>query len=178
MKMFKKYLVFIVAALLIVISFFWRQDIGVKAVNTILSSGKEMLLILPPVFIMLGLLDVWVPRDKMVKYMGEDSGIVGALLSIIIGSAAAGPLYVVFPIAAAFMKKDVKFTNILLLIGAWSTTKIPMLMFELSALGSRFMLTRLAMNIPVILIITFAMNRSLSKTEIDAIYRRSKENAQ
>ena len=134
-----------------------------------------MILILPPVFILLGLLDVWVPREMMVKYMGEGSGLKGVLLAFILGSAAAGPLYVVFPVAIAFMKKGVKFSNILVLIGAWSTTKIPMLMFELNSLGASFMLTRLALNIPVILIITVIMGRMLPAAEVERIYNQAKE---
>ncbi len=134
-------------------------------------SLKEMLLILPPIFILLGLLDVWVPRETMIKFMGEDSGLLGALLAFLLGSAAAGPLYVVFPIAAAFMKKGVKFTNILILIGAWSTTKIPMLLFEMASLGPKFMFTRLALNIPIIVIITFVINKALTAAEIGAIYQ-------
>lgn len=147
---------------------------GIQALETVKKSFLEMLLILPPVFILLGLLDVWVPRETMVKFMGEGSGILGAVLAFILGSAAAGPLYVVFPVAAAFMRKDVKFTNILILIGAWSTTKIPMIMFELGSMGLKFGLTRLALNIPVIIIITVIMNRLFSAEEVAQMYERVK----
>ena len=175
MKTFKKYIIFIIAAILIGVLFLINKDMGFKAVSTIKSSSKEMILILPPIFILLGLMDVWVPRDTMVKFMGEGSGIIGGILSFIIGSAAAGPLYVVFPVAIAFMKKGVKFSNILILIGAWSTTKIPMLLFESTSLGLNFMLTRLAVNIPIILIMTFVMTKILKDDEIAAIYEGAKE---
>ncbi|MFA5576872.1 MAG: permease [Tissierellaceae bacterium] len=170
MKLLKRYLMFILSLGLVAITFIWNSDIGAKSVNTIVNSSKEMMLLLPPVFILLGLLDVWVPRDTMVKFMGEESGLLGAILAFLVGSAAAGPLYVVFPIAAAFMKKGAKFTNILILIGAWSNTKIPMLLFEYSALGPKFMFTRLALNIPMILTMTFVMNHILNGDEKKRIY--------
>ncbi|MCK9443870.1 MAG: permease [Tissierellaceae bacterium] len=170
MKLLKRYLMFILSLGLVALAFIWNKDIGVKSVNTIINSSKEMMLILPPVFILLGLLDVWVPRDTMVKFMGEESGLLGAVLAFLVGSAAAGPLYVVFPIAAAFMKKDAKFSNILILIGAWSNTKIPMLLFEYSSLGGKFMFTRLALNIPMILLMTFIMNHVLKADEKAKIY--------
>ena len=175
MKIIKKYSLFLISILVIVVLFFISKEHAFKATTTIKNSAKEMLLILPPIFVLLGLLDVWVPRETMVKFMGEKSGIKGALLAFVIGSAAAGPLYVVFPIAAAFMRKDVKFTNILILIGAWSTTKIPMILFELSSLGPRFGLTRLALNIPLILFITFVMSKALTKEEISEIYTNVNE---
>lgn len=175
MKTLKSYAMAIVAILLIGASYFYSKEIAFDAVSSITSSFKEMLLILPPVFILLGLLDVWVPRDTMVAFMGEGSGIKGALLAFFLGSAAAGPLYVVFPIAAAFMKKDVKFSNILILIGAWSTTKIPMVMFEFSALGPQFTLTRLALNIPIILVMTFIINKVFNASEVEGMYQLAKQ---
>lgn len=175
METLKKYTIFIAAVLVIAITFVFDKTTGLEAVTTVAKSFKEMLFILPPVFILLGLLDVWVPRDTMVKFMGQGSGLKGFLLAFFLGSAAAGPLYVVFPIAAAFMKKDVSFFNIMILIGAWSTTKIPMLLFEYGALGPRFTLTRLALNIPIIIIIALAMKTLLSTYEIEAIYDTAKE---
>ncbi|MFA5447298.1 MAG: permease [Sphaerochaeta sp.] len=172
MKYIKQYALFIISVAATVLLLFINKPVGVKAVTTVSKSFKEMLLILPPVFILLGLLDVWVPRETMVRFMGEGSGIKGALLAFLLGSAAAGPLYVVFPIAAAFMRKDVKFSNILILIGAWSTTKIPMILFELSSLGLRFGLTRLALNIPIILIITLVMSKAFDKEEVESLYER------
>lgn len=148
---------------------------GVKAVYTIRNSVKEMIFILPPVFILLGLLDVWVPRETMMKFMGEGSGLKGALLAFVLGSAAAGPLYVVFPVASSFMKKGVKFFNILILVGAWSTTKFPMLMFEYTSMGASFFLTRLSMNIPIIIIIAIIINKFLGKEEINKIYEKAEE---
>jgi uncharacterized membrane protein YraQ (UPF0718 family) len=32
---------------------------------------KEMLGIIPPIFILLGLLDTWVPRETVMRYMGK-----------------------------------------------------------------------------------------------------------
>ena len=175
MQVVRKYSILLVSLLALVIIFLWNKPMGLKAIFTIRSSVKEMLLILPPVFILLGLLDVWVPRDTMVKFMGEGSGIIGGILAFMLGSAAAGPLYVVFPVAAAFLKKDVKFFNILILIGAWSTTKFPMLMFEYTSMGQQFTLTRLSMNIPIIIFIAFIINKFLGEKEIEKIYERSNQ---
>jgi uncharacterized membrane protein YraQ (UPF0718 family) len=109
----------------------------------------------------------------MVKFMGKGSGLKGILLSLFIGSAAAGPLYGAFPVAAVFMKKGVTFSNVLIFIGAWSTTKIPMILFEFSALGAPFALTRLLIDIPGIIIISFLLTRMIGKEEIEAIHERA-----
>ena len=108
--------------------------------------------------------------------MGERSGgIKGIILYIIIGSGAAGPLYGAFPVAAVFMKKGVKFTNILIFIGAWSTTKIPMFIFEMSSLGKSFAITRLLIDIPGIIIIAYILAVFVSKDEIKGIYKKAEK---
>ena len=150
-------------------------NLGMKSFSIAAYSFKEMALVIPPVFVLLGLLDIWVPREMMMKYMGEESGLKGILLSIIIGSAAAGPLYGAFPVAAVFMKKGVKFSNVLIFIGAWSTTKIPMLLFEVSALGSKFAITRLLIDIPGIIIIAYLLSAIVSKHEVSIVYKNAEK---
>jgi hypothetical protein len=58
----------------------------------------------------------------------------------------------------------------LIFIGAWSTTKIPMFLFELTSLGSTFAITRLIINIPGIIIIALVLNRLVSDNDIKIIY--------
>ncbi len=150
-----------------------NYDLGKRALEVTSFSIREMLLVIPPIFILLGLLDLWVPRETIIKLMGDNSGIVGVLLAFFIGSAAAGPLYGAFPVAAVLMKKGVKFSNIMVFVGAWSTTKIPMFLFELSALGSKFAITRLLVNIPGIIIIALLLGKLVSKEEKKSIYERA-----
>ena len=175
MKILKKYRFFIITLIALIILALFNMSLAAQATNTIKNSFKEMLLILPPVFILLGLLDIWVERETMIKFMGEGSGLLGSLLAFLVGSAAAGPLYVAFPIAAAFMKKGVKFTNILVLLGAWSTTKIPMLLFESASLGIQFTLVRFIINIIIIITMTFIINRLLKNDEKEAIYQKASQ---
>lgn len=172
-KILKRYAAFLIALAAVGVMTLFFRSLGLKALGISAQQFLQMLLVIPPVFVLLGLMDVWVPRETMVKYMGEGSGIKGILLSIILGSAAAGPLYGAFPVAAVFMKKGVKFSNILIFIGAWSTTKIPMFLFEMASLGTQFALTRLMIDIPGIIIIAFILSRLISKKEVDDIYKKA-----
>lgn len=172
-KFLKRYKAFIVVAIAVLVLTIFNYELGMKALNITAYSLKEMILVIPPIFLLLGLLDIWVPRETMIKYMGEGSGLKGILLSIFIGSAAAGPLYGAFPVAAVFMKKGVKFSNILIFIGAWSTTKIPMFLFEVAALGTKFAVTRLLVDIPGIIIIAAILARLVSNDEVKKIYQNA-----
>ncbi|MFZ7133151.1 MAG: permease [Eubacteriales bacterium] len=169
----KKYRLFLMTSVGVGILTLLNYSLGMQALSITAFSLKEMLLVIPPVFILLGLLDIWVPKETMVNYMGEGSGLKGILLAFFIGSAAAGPLYGAFPVAAVFMKKGVKFSNIMIFIGAWSTTKIPMLLFEITSLGIRFAITRLVINIPGIIIIAWTLSKFMSKEEVLHIYENA-----
>lgn len=173
MVLIRKYRFAIISIIAIVLLSIINLELGKKAVNITGSSLIEMLTILPPVFVLLGLLDVWVPREVMMKYLGEHSGVGGIIISIILGSAAAGPLYGAFPIAAVFMKKGVKFSNILVFIGAWSTTKIPMFMFELSSLGPRFAITRMVVDLIGIIVMAYILDAITPKATKDKIRKEA-----
>jgi uncharacterized membrane protein YraQ (UPF0718 family) len=142
---------------------------GESAVRTITMSLREMLLVIPPVFVLLGLLDVWVSREKLMRNMGPASGVRGTVLAFVMGSVAAGPLYAAFPVATVLMRKGCSFFNVMVFVGAWSTTKIPMFLFEYSALGPGFALVRLAANVPAILLMSLLISRLLPEDEYAAM---------
>lgn len=173
MKGLKRFRMALLVAVLFGIVFVINRSTGVKAIGIVGYSLKEMLMVLPPIFILLGLLDVWMPKEVMVKYMGEGSGLKGIFLAFLIGSAAAGPLYGAFPVAAVLMKKGAKLTNVLIFIGAWSTTKIPMLLFEMTSLGTGFALTRLLVDIPGIILIAYLLKTQVSEEEVAELYRKA-----
>lgn len=173
MKNLKRYRLFFILILGYGVLYFINESLFNMSTQKTSSSLLEMILVLPPVFILLGLLDVWVKRETMVKMMGKDSGIMGILLAFFLGSAAAGPLYAAFPVALTLLKKGSSFRNVLILIGAWSTTKIPLLIFEASSMGLNFTLIRFGLNIFGILGIALISEIVLGHKELDEIHARS-----
>lgn len=149
-------------------------EFGISTFEITKSNLLEMLSVIPPIFILLGLLDVWVDKQTMMKFLGKGSGIKGVLIAFILGSAAAGPLYAAFPVASTMLKKQASLYNVFIFIGAWSTTKIPMLTFEASSLGLTFMLTRLCLSIIGIIIIAFVSEKTLSKEQQQEVYELNK----
>ena len=149
----KRYRMFLVLSGASIALTLLAPDIGCTALSITKENTLEMLSFLPPIFILLGLLDVWIDRETMMKYMGNGSGMRGGLLAFILGSAAAGPLYAAFPMAGVLLKKGASLFNVFLFIGAWATTKIPLIMFETATLGFRFMMLRLTCNIIGIIVI-------------------------
>ena len=150
-------------------------DLGKLALNNTLGSLKEMLSVLPPIFILLGLLDVWVDRATMMKYTGKGSGLKGILIAFLLGSAAAGPLYAAFPVAGVMLRKGSSLRNVFIFIGAWSTTKIPMLTFEAANLGLPFTLVRLLLSVIGIFAIAIITEKSLNAVQQSEVYKLNQE---
>ena len=169
-----RYKFFLIFLVINIILLFTVPDIGKNSFVLTKDNLLEMLSVLPPILILLGLMDVWVGRETMMKYMGEGAGMKGGVIAFIMGSAAAGPLYAAFPIAGVLLKKGVKLTNVFIFIGAWSTTKVPMLLFETSNLGWKYMLMRLGCNIVGIIVIALILAKTTSPHEKEAIYENAK----
>ncbi len=173
-KLCKRYIFFISMLCLTIVVFFIDSNTGLKAFSIANDSFLQMLGVLPPIMLMLGLMDVWVPRDILMKYMGDNSGLLGIFLAMLIGSLAAGPMYAAFPFTAVLIKKGVKFSNIIIFMNAWCVTKISTLLFEISALGFKFTFVRLLINIPGIIIMGLLIQYIMNDKDLNAIYENVK----
>ena len=174
-KFVVRYKFFLILLAVNISMMFINPVLGKSSFSITKDNMLEMLSVIPPIFILLGLLDVWVQKETMIKLMGEKSGLLGIGIAFFMGSAAAGPLYAAFPIAGILLKKGSKLSNVLIFIGAWSTTKIPMLLFEASSMGWEFMVTRFLINIPGILLIAFLIEKLLVQKDKDMIYKNAIE---
>lgn len=171
MKMISRYKVFLLLALANIIIGLIMPGIGLKSLDLTRANLLEMMSVIPPIFILLGLLDVWVDRSTMIRLTGNGSGLKGVLIAFLMGSAAAGPLYAAFPVAGMMLKKGSSLMNVFIFIGAWSTTKIPMLTFEAASLGLPFTLTRLALSVIGILAIALISQKSLNPGQKEELYK-------
>lgn len=120
---------------------------------------KEMVFFLPLMFILIGLGDVWISKEKAEKHLGEGSGFKGTLMVIAMSMAQVGPLYGAFPVAYLLWKKGASVRNIIVYLGAFCTIKIPMLTFEVGFLGWKFSLIRTLLSLPVVISIAYILSQ-------------------
>lgn len=173
MKLFKEYKWSFLFVLILIIVYFVNKDIGTEAAIVSFSNLKEMLMLVPPIFIIMGLLDVWVPKEFLIKYMGHESGISGLLIAFILGTAAAGPLYVAFPIGQLFLKKGARLAYVIFFLGIWSSTKLPIMLFEIASLGMKFTLIHVAISVPAYLFIAYIIEKSESHETLSNIVNKA-----
>ncbi len=143
----------IAAAVLYLAAASVEPTLALRGLETSWTYIREMIEILPAVMIATGLLDVWVPRDWIVRQFGKRSGWKGRALSIGLGSVSAGPIYAAFPVTRSLLQKGADIVNVVLILSAWAVIKVPMLIVETKFLGAQFMLTRYLLTVPAILMI-------------------------
>ncbi|MBS3742451.1 MAG: permease [Candidatus Cloacimonetes bacterium] len=127
-------------------------DKGDVIITELKDFSFSILLILPAVILLMGLFNVWVTKEHVMKWLGKESGGKGIVISFVFGALPTGPLFVAFPIAATLKKKGASILNIVIFLSAWGCVKIPQEIIELQYLGLKFMLTRLVLTISFITI--------------------------
>jgi len=118
-----------------------------------------ILLYLPGFFVLVGLFEAWVSREFVVSRLGEKSGLKGSVYSFVMGCLIPGPLYLAFPLAGALLRKGISRFNVVLFIGAWSSFKVAEEIFELHFLGPRFLVLRVLLTVPFVVVVAFIVSK-------------------
>lgn len=140
-----------------------------KASQAFSNSGYyflEMVQILPVIFLLTVAIEVLVPKEWILKNLGENSGAIGYILSLTLGSLSAGPIYAAFPICKTLLKKGASIGNIVVILSAWAVIKVPMLANEAKFLGPQFMVIRWILTVILIVIMGYVMNRLIPQKAI------------
>ncbi len=155
MKKVKENLFLVIVALAYIIMFIAKPTMGIESVK---SSGyyiKEMFMIMPVIFVLTALLDMWVPKEKIMQYLGKDAKAKGVFFSFLVGSISAGPVYAAFPMCVMLHKKGASIRNIVIILSSWAVIKIPMLLNEAKFLGPKFMAVRWVLTVIAIIIFSW-----------------------
>lgn len=127
---------------------------------------KEMLMIMPVIFVLTALLDLWVPKEKIMQFLGRDAKAKGLLLAFVIGSVSAGPIYAAFPMCTMLHKKGASIRNIVVILSSWAVIKIPMLLNEAKFLGLRFMIVRWLLTVAAIIIFSWLADKIIKDEDL------------
>jgi uncharacterized membrane protein YraQ (UPF0718 family) len=149
--------------LFVLISYFLEYDQGQQSGREFFNIIVEMLKLLPPAFMLIGLFEVWISRETVIAHLGEKSGVKAYIFALLLAGITIGGLYVAFPIAQSLHKKGASLNVIFAYLGFAGVFRIPMNVFEISCLGLPFTLVRLMVTIPLFLFIGVVMGNILKK---------------
>lgn len=147
----------------LVVSFILNFKSGKEIGHNFISLSMDMFKIVPCIFILIGLFEVWVKKETVEKHLGHESGIRGYIWAILLAGTAVGGVYVAFPIAYSLYNKKAKLSVIFTYIGAAAICRIPMTTFEASFIGIKFTLVRLFTSLPLVIITSIILEKYLKK---------------
>jgi len=162
-KLLKDYFWVILFAIFIIGSLSLGFEPGLKIYANFSQFFLEMITFLPLMFLLIGIFDVWVPRERIEIHIGHGSGLIGMFWVILLATVQPGPLYGAFPVAYILSKKGASVRNIFIYIGAFSCMGIPMYMFEIGFLGLKFWFLRFIFSMLVFIIIGIIMEKYVGK---------------
>ena len=148
---------------------------GYLAIKLTWSSVLSMMIIVPPIFLLIGLFDVWVPRETVIKLMGEKSGIKGMFLAFFLGAFSAGPTIAAFPIALLMIRKGARYSNVLFFLMVWSSLKLPIVFYQIAELGIKFSLVINLTMLIVFIISALIAEKLHTKEELEAYIEKANQ---
>lgn len=161
----KKNKILTVTAILYLITLAVNPTIFVNAVKITGNFLIEMLEVMPAILIISALITVWIPASVITKNFGKSSGFKGKIISILVGTFSAGPIYAAFPMAKTLLDKGASIGNTVIIVSSLAVIKLPMLLVEIKFLGLNFALTRYLLTVPAILLLGYTMDRIVKRSD-------------
>jgi uncharacterized membrane protein YraQ (UPF0718 family) len=117
-------------------------------------------LLIISVFGLVGLLQVWISRDLIVRLLGREGGLKGLLIAALCGTLLIGPAYIVFPLLMSIQKQGARWAVVVIVLTSYAV-KLQMIPVEVGFLGWPFSLARalitIALAIPTGLLVEALM---------------------
>ena len=132
----------VIAVILLFFAYFQGGDLHLAGLKLGAGMLVQVLPLLRFAFVIAGLVQVLIPQDLILKWLGEKSGFKGILIGCIAGGLTPGGPYVSFPIVASLYKGGAGIGTVVAYVTAWSLWAVGRLPFEISLLGPKLTLIR------------------------------------
>lgn len=150
---------------IILISYLFNFEMGIRIGDNFMIFARDMIKILPPAFILIGLFDVWVDRKTIEKNFGKSSGLKKYIYSILLAATTVGGTFVAFPVANSLYHKGAQYSSIFTYITAASLVMIPMSIMEASILGLKFTMIRIGVSLPLVVLSSILLEKYFENRE-------------
>ena len=123
---------------------------GKVVTHAVYDTFAKVIKIALAVFVIVGLIQVWLTPQQVSRVLGKQAGWKGLLLASSIPMLVGGSLFMIFPLMKTLREKGARIAAVLAFVSAWSG-KAPLLPLEIEFLGWRFAVLR------IVLVVPFAM---------------------
>lgn len=133
-----------IAVILLLVAYLQGDNLHILGLKT----GAKMLYQVMPIliiaFIIAGLIQVLIPREFIIKWLGPQAGWKGIVFGSLAGGLTPGGPIINFPIVASIYKSGAGIGTVVAYVTAWSLVSVARLPYEISLISPKFAAIRLA----------------------------------
>lgn len=123
------------------------QSGGKVVTHAVYDTFAKVIKIAVAVFVVIGLIQVWLTPQQVSRVLGKQAGWKGLLLASSVPMLVGGSLFMIFPLMKTLREKGARIAAVLAFVSAWSG-KAPLLPLEIEFLGWRFAVLRIVLVVP------------------------------
>lgn len=146
-----------------------RPEQATLAASQAVHTFVDLIATLLTVFVFVGLFQVWINDDFIMKHLGEESGVKGLALGAGVGTVLHGPLIGVFPLLQALLAKGAKLGVVVAIVSTWAI-KLPMIPLEIRLFGWKFALLRNSLLFVSAFVMAALMDMALGKGYVQLLH--------
>jgi len=134
----------VLAIILLFIGYHKGQGQHIKGMRLFLNMMVKVLPLLVFAFIVAGMVQVLLPRERLSKWVGVESGMRGILIGTVAGALTPGGPYVSLPVVAVLLRAGASVGTMVAFLTGWSLWAVNQLPMQIGILGWKFTLIRIA----------------------------------
>lgn len=138
------YFLFAVALLMVALAYRQGGDVPATGWAGTLHAVRDFAPLFLAIFVVIGFSDAILPRDLIVRWLGRESGLRGIAIASALGAVTPGGPFVSYPLVAVLYRSGAGIGPLVAFVTAWSLWAVSRLPLELSIVGVRFTLIRVA----------------------------------
>jgi uncharacterized membrane protein YraQ (UPF0718 family) len=134
----------IIAVALLVVAYFMGNNLHILGLKKSVEMVVQIFPLLIAAFIIAGMVQVLIPQEFIVKWLGPESGLKGIAFGALAGGLTPGGPVINFPIVAAIYKSGAGIGTVVAYVTAWSLVSVARIPLEVSLVSPKFAVIRLA----------------------------------
>jgi uncharacterized membrane protein YraQ (UPF0718 family) len=120
------------------------KNLAISGIKSASATLWENLVILLVGFLLAGLIQVLIPKELIVNWLGNQAGFKAVLIGCVAGGLIPGSPYAVFPIAGGFYKAGAGLGAMVGFISAWALWSVTRFPVEIALINPKLAMIRYA----------------------------------
>ncbi len=151
------YILYALSLTLLTVSFFKDRTKTKKAIKKGWMSFKKIMIILVPLFMFVGILLSLITPEQIKVAMGEESGIMGVVIALVVGSIAFIPSFLTFPLGAELLESGAGYPQVAALVTALMAVGIVYIAAEHKFFGRKAVVLRNSFAVLASVVVAFVI---------------------